>query len=56
MEVIELDAVELHDRYPLQHPPMQRWIGLDVPLLARMADLLEHGAGLVAQVTSVAAV
>ena len=32
VEVVELDAVELDDRDPLQHPPVQRLIGLDVAL------------------------
>src|SRR6185437_9393051 len=55
-EVIELGSVEGDDRDALEVARQQRVVGLDVDLLERVADALEDGPRLVAQMAARAAV
>jgi hypothetical protein len=56
-EVVEhLLPVERHDRDSLQVAAQQLVVGLDVDLLERVADALQRGARVVAEVAARAAV
>jgi hypothetical protein len=56
-EVVEqLLAVERHHRYSLQVAAQQLVVGLDVDLLERVADPLQRGARVVAEMTARAAI
>jgi hypothetical protein len=56
-EVVEqLLAVECNHRYPHQVAAQQLVVGLDVDLLERVADALQRGARVVAEVAARAAV
>ena len=51
-EVEELLAVERDDRDPLHVAAQEVVVGLDVDLGVRVADAVQRGAGVVAQVAS----
>jgi hypothetical protein len=55
-EVVELLAVERDDGDPLQIPAQQLVVALDVDLVERVADALQRGARVVAQVAARAAI